>query len=167
MNESTPVPRQTPRRADTRDPHRSRSRALRLLFQAEIRGIDARDLLTTADRSVAARRVLDDFDDDANVDRIDDFTRRLVIGATRERDAVDALLGRFARGWRVARMPAVDRTVLRLAAYEMLHEDTAHAIVIDEAVGFAKSWSTSSSGSYVNGVLEAIRRDIAARDHGA
>ncbi len=163
MSDSEPEQRPTPRREDTRNPHRSRERALRLLFQAEIRGVDARELLTTADRSDAARRVLDDVDDDERVERLDDFTRSLVSGAARERDEVDALLGRFARGWRVSRMPAVDRTILRLATYEMLHEDTAHAIVIDEAVEFAKSWSTSSSGGYVNGVLEAVRRDIVAR----
>jgi len=58
-------------------------------------------------------------------------------------------------------MPVVDRTVLRLATYELIHEDTSPAIVIDEAVGLAKAMSTDDSGRYVNGVLESIRRELA------
>jgi transcription antitermination protein NusB len=58
-----------------------------------------------------------------------------------------------AAGWRVDRMPAVDRTILRLALYELRHTSTPLAVVIDEAVELAKRYSTERSGSFVNGVL--------------
>jgi transcription antitermination protein NusB len=61
-------------------------------------------------------------------------------------------------------MPVVDRTVLRLATYELLYEATSAAVVINEALELAKSLSTEASGRYVNGVLEAIRKDLASRD---
>jgi transcription antitermination protein NusB len=57
----------------------------------------------------------------------------------------------------------VDRNVLRLATYEMLYEQTSPAVVINEALELAKGLSTEASGRYVNGVLEAVRKDIASR----
>ena len=58
-----------------------------------------------------------------------------------------------ATGWRVERMPAVDRALLRLALFELRHTDTPVAVVISEAVELAKEYSTQRSGSFVNGVL--------------
>jgi len=161
-----PAGGRTPRRADTLDPHRARERALRLLFTADVRGIEpdlllerfaddprALDLLAAAEASVA---------DGSGPDRIiplDGFTRRLVTGVGNHRGELDELLGRHARRWSVSRMPVVDRNVLRLAAYELLFEDTPAAVVIDEGVTLAKAFSTPDSGRYVNGVLEAIRRE--------
>ena len=58
-------------------------------------------------------------------------------------------------------MPVVDRTVLRMATYELLFEQTSPAVVINEAVELAKALSTDDSGRYVNGVLESVRKEIA------
>jgi transcription antitermination protein NusB len=170
---SPPVRRDTIRRTDTSNPHRSRSRALRLLFQADLRGVDARELLeeAAADRSVTG--MLDEVDGELvaeseveealrlrSVGPIDGFTRTLVLGVVNQRADLDALITRFSRSWQVHRMPVVDRTVLRLATFELLQQETPAAVVIDEAVEFAKDLSTGDSGRFVNGVLEAIRRDL-------
>jgi N utilization substance protein B len=81
-----------------------------------------------------------------------------VRGVGDHRGDLDRVIEQFARRWTVARMPVVDRNVLRLGAYELLHEDTSAAVVIDEAVEFAKDLSTENSARFVNGVLESIRK---------
>lgn len=173
-----PEPSSSDRRTDTRDPRRSRERALKILFQADVRGVDADRALTAAADDDDARAMLDAVDDltedgtpparsapadDGPPPAIDGFTRALVLGVAQHRDRIDELISRYARRWQISRMPVVDRTVLRLATYELLHEATPAAVVIDQAVGLAKDLSTDDSGRYVNGVLESIRKDVATR----
>ena len=74
------------------------------------------------------------------------------------RDALDIELAGAATGWRVERMPAVDRAILRLALYELRHTDTPVAVVISEAVELAKEYSTQRSGAFVNGVLAVLAK---------
>lgn len=171
-------PHPGPRRRDTDDPHHARTRALKILFQADVRGADPMALLDELDRDVAARAMLDDLDELSDAATrpasrgpgepgqarpLDGFTRSLVAGVAAHREEIDELISRYARRWQIPRMPVVDRTVLRLATGELLHEPTPPAVVIDEAVGLAKALSTDDSGRYVNGVLESIRKDLAAR----
>lgn len=78
---------------------------------------------------------------------------RLVAGVWEHRSEIDAVVGRIAKGWRLERMPLVDRNVLRLGVYELLHTDTPVGIVVSEAVEIAKQYSTAKSGVFVNGVL--------------
>ncbi|MEX0869693.1 MAG: transcription antitermination factor NusB [Nitriliruptoraceae bacterium] len=152
----------SPRRTDTTNPHQARAHALRLLYQADLRGLDPQVVLASALAEPAARRVLDgDNDETIDVD-IDGFTQTLVAGVADTLTAIDEQIAAHAHGWQIRRMPVVDRTILRLATYELLHESTPSAVVIDEAVEFAKSWSTDDSSRYVNGVLEAIRRALTA-----
>jgi transcription antitermination factor NusB len=240
-----------PKRDDTDDPRRSRERALKILFQADLRGTSAVDLLLHVSRDDDARAMLDEVDelengtvapppegggrggtsrqgasgraarpgssgsgagapgderggpggrdveteaqriwreereraaragaepsdargpaveegpiDDGGVPPVDGFTRALVEGVAGDAARIDELIARYARRWTINRMPVVDRTVLRLATYELLHEPTAPAVVINEAVELVKSLSTDDSGRYVNGVLDSIRKDIAGR----
>jgi N utilization substance protein B len=80
------------------------------------------------------------------------------VHANRER--IDEILAEYAEGWTVARMPDVDRAVLRLGVYELLwRADVPSAVAIDEAVELAKSLSTDESPKFVNGVLARILRD--------
>lgn len=167
--------RATPRRTDTSDPRRSRQRALRVLYQADLRGTSPQEVLDRLDADPRSRSMLDDVDPldvldaaDVSVDSppIDGFARQLVLGVAEHCDEIDALISRFARRWSIRRMPVVDRTVLRLATYELLHESTPPAVVIDEAVNAAKTLSTDDSGRYINGVLESVRKDL-ARSAGA
>ncbi len=88
---------------------------------------------------------------------------RLASGAWEHRDELDRELGAVATGWRVERMPAVDRAVLRLALYELRHTHTPVAVVISEAVDIAKAYSTARSGRFVNGVLAALVADRSGR----
>jgi N utilization substance protein B len=72
------------------------------------------------------------------------------------RDELDALLARHASHWRVSRMAAVDRNVLRLGAYELLRTDAPAPVVIDQAVELARRFGGERSPAFVNGVLDAI-----------
>lgn len=84
---------------------------------------------------------------------------RLATGVWEHRDELDEEISAAARGWRLERMPAVDRNVLRLALYELRHTRTPTAVVIDEAVEIAKLHSTENSGSFVNGVLGKLAEE--------
>ena len=148
-------------RPGTTDPRRSRQRALRILFQADLRGQDPRDALAAIIDDPAAMAMLDDVDADeptAITADVDAYAARLVDGVAVHRPDLDRLIEKFARRWTVARMPVVDRNVLRLGAYELLHEDLSPAVVIDEALELAKALSTDNSARFVNGVLESVRR---------
>ena len=89
------------------------------------------------------------------------FAKELVCGVIAERDEIDARLSRHARNWRLARMAAVDRNVLRLAAYELLHTDTPVPVALDQAVELARRFGAESSPAFVNGILDALARETA------
>lgn len=91
-----------------------------------------------------------------------EFRERLVRGVIDRREELDRLIVAAAAHWRLERMAVVDRNVLRLAVFEMLADaETPSAVVIDEAVEIAKKYGGSESGSFINGILDAIRRRIA------
>ena len=92
----------------------------------------------------------------------DAFAQDLLRGVTENLAAIDELITRHASNWRLERMPAVDRNVLRLAVYEMMRTDTAAAIVIDEALELARRFAGEESVQFVNGVLDAIRKELPA-----
>jgi N utilization substance protein B len=122
---------------------KARKRALDVLFEAELRGTDASATLAQW------------------VERADppvpDYSRRLVEGVIENRGHIDELLTAYAEDWSLERMPLVDRTVLRLAAFEVLFcPDIPDAVAIDEAVELAKQLSTDESPGFVNGVLARI-----------
>ncbi len=104
--------------------------AFRVLFAAEAIGADVPEIIGLSRRA-----------------------RNMALGVWEHRTALDAEIAGAARGWRLERMPAVDRAVLRLALYELRHTDMPVGVVISEAVKIAKSHSTGRSGAFVNGVL--------------
>jgi N utilization substance protein B len=81
---------------------------------------------------------------------------RLVAGIGANIETLDDQIAGAADGWRIERMPAVDRNILRLALYELRYTDTPVGVVISEAVELAKTYSTERSGSFVNGILGAL-----------
>jgi N utilization substance protein B len=84
---------------------------------------------------------------------------RLATGAARRREELDAAIAAAASNWRLDRIAPVDRTILRLGAYELLGEpETPVAVVLDEAVEMAKRFGEADSPAFVNGVLDAVRR---------
>jgi transcription antitermination protein NusB len=90
------------------------------------------------------------------------FAQGLVEGVRRHVGELDAALDSRADNWRVSRMAATDRTILRIAVYEMLHTDTPPAVVTDEAIELAKRYGTASSGRFVAGILGRLMADRAA-----
>jgi len=88
------------------------------------------------------------------------FANRLVEGTIDNVDRIDVALARHAEHWRVPRMAAVDRNVLRLGTYELLIETTTpQAVVINEALEIARKFSTPESIQFINGILDSIRKD--------
>ena len=87
-----------------------------------------------------------------------EFARRLAQGALDHQPAIDAVIRKYAENWEMSRMAAIDRGVLRLAAYELVHEiDTPINVIINEAVEIAKIYSTAESSKFVNGILDKIK----------
>jgi N utilization substance protein B len=126
---------------------KARKRALDLLFAAEARGAVATDLLS---EQVA--------DGELN----NPYTATLVEGVAAKQEQIDEIVGRYAQGWTLDRMPAVDRNVLRLGVWELLFaEDVPEHVALSEAVELVRELSTDESPAYVNGVLGAIQRDKA------
>ena len=121
---------------------RDRRLAIDILFQADVTGADARSVLTGW---IGAGH------------EVPDFTRGLVEGVHDHLGELDEVIGAHSEGWRIGRMAALDRTILRVAVYELLHSnDVPIAAAIDEAVRAAKELSTEDSGRFVNGVLGKI-----------
>lgn len=89
------------------------------------------------------------------------FADPLIHGTLEHRDEVDQRIKKHTHNWDLGRMAAVDRNILRLAAYEMLHrEDIPPVVSINEAVELAKKYSTEDSGRFVNGILDGLRKEV-------
>jgi N utilization substance protein B len=119
---------------------KARKRAVDVLFEADQRGRDPMTVL--ADRIKQADPP------------VNEYTVTLVEGVLARRERIDELLSTYAQGWTLERMPAVDRAVLRLGAWEILYsDDVPDAVAVDEAVELSRSLSTDESPSFVNGLL--------------
>jgi transcription antitermination protein NusB len=124
---------------------RARKRALDLLFEAEVRGLPVLDLL--AERAAAADPP------------VPDYAAVLVRGTHEHAAQIDELLAAYSEGWTLDRMPAVDRNILRIGAYELLWRDEVpDAVAISEAVALAGQLSTDDSPGFVNGLLGRLLR---------
>jgi transcription antitermination protein NusB len=135
--------------------HQSRRAALQVLYAADVAG--SRE--TVEPVAGVFERVAAHFDLHGGAHA---FAKELVLGVEAHRSGIDARIAAHARNWRLERMAAVDRNVLRLAAYELLHTETPHSVVIDEAVELAREFGSEPSPSFINGVLDAIARALDA-----
>jgi N utilization substance protein B len=89
------------------------------------------------------------------------FAEQLAEGTTEALGRIDPLIEAHSQHWRLARMPIIDRIILRMAVYEFLTEpQTPRPVVIDEALELAKRYSTPEAAKFVNGVLDAVRRGL-------
>ena len=91
-----------------------------------------------------------------DTDRLSGRATRYATGVWDNREALDAEIAAAATGWRVERMPVVDRNIIRLALYELRNGETPVGVVVSEAVNMAKRFSTERSGAFVNGVLAKL-----------
>ncbi len=89
------------------------------------------------------------------------FADPLIRGTLQTREEADTVIKKFAKNWELHRIAAVDRNILRLAIYEMLHrEDIPPVVSINEAVDIAKKFSTQDSGKFVNGILDKVKGEL-------
>ncbi len=97
----------------------------------------------------------------AHPEKVREFANHLFEGCLARLGDIDRLIQSRAENWRLSRMAAVDRNILRLAVYELISEDrTPSTVVINEALEIAKKFSTHESAQFVNGVLDSIRKDL-------
>ena len=95
------------------------------------------------------------------IEREKTYAEEIIKGVVQRKDELDDRLSQYAKRWDSERMGAVDRTVMRVALFEMLYRDDVPPVVsINEAVHFAKDFSSFQSGRFVNGVLDRIRKEI-------
>jgi N utilization substance protein B len=129
---------------------KARKRALDILFSADVRGEDLSTVL-----AAEAKRAVNEPAREASWL----YAREIVDGVIDNYDEIDEQITTFAKDWSLARMPAVDRALLRIGAWEILfNEAVPAAVAIDEAVELAKEFSTDDSGAFVHGVLGRIAR---------
>lgn len=131
------------------DRRRGREFALQILFQIDINNTGIKESLAgfwdSRPVSQTTRR----------------FTERLVRGTLQHRKKIDLLLAETSENWRLERMAAVDRNILRLAVYEFLWEaDIPSVVAIDEAIEMAKRFGGDDSGQFINGVLDSVRKKL-------
>ncbi|MEU6981771.1 MULTISPECIES: transcription antitermination factor NusB [unclassified Streptomyces] len=124
---------------------KARRRAFQILFEADQRGTSVQEVL--ADQVRLARS-------EEHQPPVNEFTMQLVEGYASYVARIDELIATYAVDWDLDRMPAADRNIVRLGAYELIWEDgTPDAVAIDEAVQLAKEFSTDESPTFVNGLL--------------
>lgn len=125
--------------------HEARERALGLLYECEARELTSAELLEQLPIAPNA------------------YACAAVRGIEARLDEIDSLIGEYADGWTVDRLPNVDRAILRLAIWELIDQpDIPAAVVINEAIELAKEYSTERSSSFVNGVLDSIAHQVRA-----
>jgi transcription antitermination factor NusB len=130
--------------------HRARRLALQGLCCLDVQGAKVLDLV----REFVA-------DSRENAETLEG-ARRFLIGAFEDVKDCDELLARHARHWELSRLALVDRNILRLGAYELRAGQTPHRVVISEAIRLAKEFSSADSSRFINGVLDAIAREVLA-----
>jgi N utilization substance protein B len=126
---------------------KARKRALDAIFAADIRKESPEELLEVTHEQVADRQ---------NQDEIFTYAKDLVLGVVENHEEIDDLIETYSEGWSLERMPNVDRAILRIAIWEILHSDTPSGVVVNEAVELAKEYSTEESGGFINGLLSRV-----------
>jgi len=130
---------------------KARECALQMLFAADVAEMPATDVV----RSYWAELGEADLDETAR-----QFATRLAAGTLQNLELLDERIRSRAEHWRISRMAVVDRNILRLAVYEFLYEPTPRTVAINEALEIARRFSTYEATQFINGILDAIKRDL-------
>lgn len=126
----------------------ARENCLQSLYSSDIAGLEP--------ASVLASFQMEEF---ALEEKVFDFYKTLYSSTIANRQKIDEIIQKTSRNWEMERMPAIDRSILRMAVCEMMIlSDAPVAVIIDEAIELAKKYSTEKSGKFVNGVLDSIAR---------
>ena len=142
-------------RSDRAPRQRSRQVALQALYARDF--ADSQQTDGGVDIQELFERVAQNFDLPAGAR---DFALELVSGTTSELSDIDELLAANAINWKISRMAAVDRNVLRLGIYELIRTDTPVSVILDEAIQLARRFGGESSPGFVNGVLDAVAKQV-------
>jgi len=147
----------------------AREMAIQMLYQSDLGGSPLPHIFSTFDlseylakeASAEKRKAAEERDEymkrRLRVQEAFEYAQDLVRGTLENRERIDELIRSQADNWRLERMPAVDRNILRLAIYEMLHEqETPKLVVLDEAIELAKKFGSEQSGRFVNGLLDGL-----------
>ena len=129
---------------------KARKRALDILFASELR---SEDPVVALDRAI-----------EAGEGPTNDYTNTLVRGVVEHQSRIDEVLTTYSKSWTLARMPAVDRNVLRIGVYELLwgDSDVPESVAVSEALHLVQDLSTDDSPAFVNGLLGSVMRDRAS-----
>jgi transcription antitermination protein NusB len=130
---------------------KARECALQMLFAADVAEMPADEVV----RSYWAELGESDLDDSAR-----EFATRLAARTLSNLELLDERIRSRAEHWRISRMAVVDRNILRLAVYEFLYEPTPRTVAINEALEIARRFSTYEATQFINGILDAIKRDL-------
>ncbi len=131
----------------------SRHRAVQVLYQCDMRELDP-------DQAIAA--FYGSLYSEENEEQLlnDSFMEALVRGSMLKKSEIDERISKYSERWRIERMPAVDRNILRLAIFEIIQGETPAAVVIDEALELARKFSGEESVPFINGVLDSVRKEL-------
>jgi N utilization substance protein B len=130
---------------------KARECALQMLFAADVASTPSRDVVATYWAELGEP----DIEEAARA-----FATRLASGTLAHVEALDERIRSRAEHWRISRMAVVDRNILRLAVYEFLYEPTPRTVAINEALEIARRFSTYEATQFINGILDAIKRDL-------
>jgi len=130
---------------------KARECALQMLFAADVSEATSENVV----RSYWAELGEPELDDTAR-----EFATRLASGTLANLELLDERIRSRAEHWRISRMAVVDRNILRLAVYEFLYEPTPRTVAINEALEIARRFSTYEATQFINGILDAIKRDL-------
>ncbi len=134
--------------------HKAREAALQMLYQWEVGRSDPQEVVRTY-------WSMERPGETALSPELESFANALVLGTVSNVSKIDPLIAENAENWRLERMAIIDRLVLRLAVYELLHgTDTPRPVAINEALELAKTFSSEDAVKFVNGILDAIKRSI-------
>lgn len=141
--------------------HRSRQRALQILYQLDVRKQPVCDAVDNYYDTLCSWESEHESGAEDLLHK-DPFMEELVRGTVGRAAQIDEQISSHSANWRLERMPAVDRNILRLAVYEMLERTTPPAVVIDEALELARRFAGEESIPFINGVLDSVRKQLAS-----
>ncbi len=139
---------------------KARECALQMLFAADVMASGNTDQMAGLRADELVRNYWTELGDTELDEAARDFATRLASGALSHLAELDERIRSRAEHWRISRMAVVDRNVLRLAVYEFLHEPTPRTVAINEALEIARRFSTYEATQFINGILDAIKRDL-------
>ena len=124
---------------------KARELALQMLFQADMSGNQPDSIIATFEELQKSKP------------NTREFATRVFKGTLENMSRIDEMIQQQAENWRLSRMAAVDRNIIRMAIYEFLHEDdTPKLVIIDEAIEIAKKYGTQKSSQFINGILDGV-----------